>query len=321
MRERMFLEEVGKVDSASPIGNVKAWEIRELLGEEHPLPLIYVVESEAGERFLLGRELSGRAKFNLIRYIAKSFVEIFFERLKGKGAVQYLILPDAYAFDLQYAMGVSPPYDRVLLPTEFILFEKGSGGKAFEKMTSPGPGTYRGRTWFIPNTALTCEETVVHFLRNAFSSHRPEEIYLFTACGSLKGIETLYNECLKASVRLVPVVSQCLFHVSKPLEPACSRQATFPILNLTTLTSRVFLGKATERYQGKEICSVGDVQKSLNHPVLYCVETLREMMHVGMDPAKENWDAWSVDVRSEEMREKIHELDPAIYDYFRVFWD
>ena len=319
MRQRMFLEEVGKVDSTNPIGNAKAWEIRDILGEEHHPPLIYVVESEAGERFLLGRELSGRAKFNLIRYVAKSFVEIFFERLKGKEAVQYLILPDAYAFDLQYAMGVSPPYDRILLPTEFILFE--NGGKAFEKMTSPGPGTYRGRTWFIPNTAHTCEETVVHFLRNAFSSHRPEEIYLFTACGSLKGIETLHNECLKVGVRLVPVVSQCLFDVSKPLEPACSRQATFPILDPATLTSRAFLEKATERYQGKEICSVGDVQKSLSHPILYCVETLREMMHVGMDPSKENWEAWSVDVRSEEMREKIHELDPAIYDYFRPFWD
>lgn len=321
MHQRMFLEEVGRVDRSNAIGNVKAWEIREILGEEHHPPLIYVVESEAGERFLLGRELSGRAKFNLIRYVAKSFVEIFFEGLKGKEAVQYLILPDAYAFDLQYATGVTPPYDRVLLPTEFILVKKRSGDKAFEKVTSPGQATYRGRTWLIPNTTLTSEETVVHFLRNAFSSHRPEEIYLFTACGSLKGIQTLYNECLKVGVRLVPVVSQCLFHVSKPLEPACSRQATFPILNPATLTSRAFLRKATERYQGKEICSVGDVQKSLNHPVFYCVETLREMMHVGMDPAQENWEAWSVEVRSEEMREKIRELDPAIYDYFRAFWD
>jgi hypothetical protein len=37
------------------------------------------VESDAGQRLLIGRELSGRPKFNLIRYVAKSFIEIFFK--------------------------------------------------------------------------------------------------------------------------------------------------------------------------------------------------------------------------------------------------
>lgn len=321
MGQGMFLEEIGQIDTTNAIGSARAWEVRDIFNNEHLPPLIYVVESDAGERFLLGRELSGRAKFNLIRYIAKSFVEIFFERLKGKEAVQYLLLPEAYPLDLQYAIGVAPPYDRVLLPTEFVTGTKGPAAGVEEVPIRNKGGIYRGRTWLIPQTTLTSEEGTAHFLRNAFSSHRPEEIYLLAACGSLKGIEQIYQECRKEGVRLVPVVSQCLFEASQSPEPACSRDRAFPILNGATLATRTFFEKAAERYQGRRICAVGDVRKSLHHPVAYSVETLWEMMRVGMDPAKENWEAWTIDVRREEIRQKIEEFNPAVLEYFRASWE
>ena len=75
MSERVFLEDVGKPYSVNALGNARAWEVRHLRNDPAIPPLIYVVESEVGQRFLLGREVCGRPKFNMIRYIARSFIE------------------------------------------------------------------------------------------------------------------------------------------------------------------------------------------------------------------------------------------------------
>ncbi len=71
MSERVFLEQVGKPFSVNAIGSARLWEVDHLRKDPTLPPLIYVVESEVGRRFLLGRELSGRPKFNMIRYIAR----------------------------------------------------------------------------------------------------------------------------------------------------------------------------------------------------------------------------------------------------------
>ena len=78
MSDRLFLEQAGQAFSANALGSTRLWEVKHLRKDPTLPPLIYVVESEVGQRFLLGREISGRPKFNLIRYIAKSFVELFF---------------------------------------------------------------------------------------------------------------------------------------------------------------------------------------------------------------------------------------------------
>src|SRR5512147_1014276 len=117
MPDRVFLEQVGQVFSLNALGGTKLWEVKRLRKDPTLPPLIYVVESEVGQGFLLGREMSGRPKFNLIRYIAKSFVGMFFEQLKQRRLSQYLILRGAYPFDLQSPIGNAPPYDRFLLPT------------------------------------------------------------------------------------------------------------------------------------------------------------------------------------------------------------
>ena len=101
MTERTFLENVGSPYSVNAIGSARAWEVRRLRNDPTIPPLVYVVESEVGQQFLLGRETCGRPKFNMIRYIAKSFVELFFEQLSGKALCQYIILRGAYPFDLQ----------------------------------------------------------------------------------------------------------------------------------------------------------------------------------------------------------------------------
>jgi hypothetical protein len=44
------------------------------------------------------------------------------------------------------------------------------------------------------------------------------------------------------------------------------------------------------------------------------------MQTLGMDPKKEDWDAWTVDVRTEEMKKKIHDFNPSLADYFKEIW-
>jgi hypothetical protein len=322
MTTRTFLEDVGTPYSVNAIGNARAWEVRHLREDRAIPPLIYVIASDAGQQFLLGREISGRPKFNLIRYIAKSCVELFFEQLSGKGLCQYLILRGAYPFDLQYAFGYSPPYDHLLLPTGFIKLQRVLNREATDWEIQAGNliGEYQGDTWLIPDTAIASGSTIAYFLRNSFVRHLPKQVYVITACGSLEGIRRIYQECLKKNVELIPVFFECIFEVSKV--------GNFPRLPLTDLsvispgsiTTKEFYEKAVRRYQGARMCCVGDIGESLEAPVNYSIHTLSEMQILGMDPKKEDWDAWTVDVRTEEMKKKIDDFNPSLAEYFKEIW-
>jgi hypothetical protein len=65
------------------------------------------------------------------------------------------------------------------------------------------------------------------------------------------------------------------------------------------------------------MCCVGDIGESLEDPNSYSINTLREMQILGMDPQKENWDNWTVDVREQEMKKRIQDSNPSLYQYFR----
>jgi hypothetical protein len=322
MTDRIFLEDVGKPYSINAIGNARAWEVRRLRNDQSIPPLIYAVESDACQQFLLGREISGRPKFNLIRYIAKSFVELFFEQLSGKELCQYIILQGGFPFDLQYAFGCAPPYDRLLLPTGFIKLQRvlNREGTDWEIHAGNFIGEYQGDTWLIPDTAIASGSTIAHFLRNGFTHHVPKRVYVITACGSLEGIQRIYQECSEKDVELIPVFFECIFEVSKV--------GTLPRLPLTDLsmvspgsiTTGQLYEKAFRRYQGTLMCCVGDIGESLENPVKYSIDTLREMQTLGMDPKREDWNSWTVDVRTEEMKKKIDEFNPSLTNYFKEIW-
>jgi hypothetical protein len=321
MAERTFLEDVGKLYSANPIGSAKVWKVH--LRNDPALPaLIYVIESEVGQRFLLGRETCGRPKFNMIRHLAKSFVELLFEQLKLKKVSQYLILRGAYPFDLQYAMGNAPPFDRFLLPTSFIKLQRvlNPEGTDWEIRAQNLIGEYQGETWLIPDTAIASGSTIAFFLRNAFSHYRPKQVYVFTACGSLEGIQRIYGECRKKGVELIPVFSQCIFEVSKAGNLPGLPLTDLSVMSEGSITTKEFYGRASDRYQGKRICCIGDIGESLEDPVSYSINTLREMQILGMDPQKENWDAWTVDVREESFKKRVFQFDPTLVEYFQKIW-
>ena len=322
MSDRIVLENVGHPYSVNAIGSARAWEIRNLQNDSTVPPLMYVIESDIGQKFLLGREVSGRPKFNMIRYIAKIFVELFFEKLRGKELSQYIILRGAYPFDLQYAFGCAPPYDRLLLPTGFIKLQRvlNQEGTDWEIHAQNFIGEYRGEIWLIPDTAIASGSTIAHFLRTGFVHHIPKQVYVFTACGSLDGIRRIYQECLKKKVEFIPVFSQCIFEVSKignlPEHPLTD----LSIISPGSITTREFYEKALRRYQGTRMCCVGDIGESLENPMQYSIHSLWEMEILRMDPMKEDWSAWTIDVRTEEMKKRISDFNPSLAEYFKGIW-
>jgi hypothetical protein len=322
MSERVFLEDVGKLYSVNPLGNMRTWEVRHLRNDPAIPPLIYVVESEVGQSFLLGREVCGRAKFNMIRTIARSFVELFLEQLRAHDLSQYLILRGAYPFDLQYAMGYAPPYDMRLLPTGWIKLQRvlNSEGTDWEIKAQNLIGEYQGNVWLIPDTAIASGSTIAFFLRNGFAHHLPKQVYVFTACGSLEGIQRIYQECKKKGVELIPVFSQCIFEVSRKGNLPGLPLTDLSVMSLGSITTKALYEKALSRYQRTRMCCVGDIGESLDDPIQYSVHTLWEMQVLGMDPKKENWEAWSVKVKEKSFKEKVSNFKPELIDYFKELW-
>jgi hypothetical protein len=258
----------------------------------------------------------------MIRYIAKSFAELFLEQLSGKELSQYIILRGAYPFDLQYAFGYAPPYDRLLLPTGFIKLQRvlNPKGTDWEIHAQNFIGKYHGDIWLIPDTAIASGSTIAYFLRNAFSHHLPKKVYVITACGSLEGIQRIHQECLKKNVELIPVFSQCVFEVSKMGNLPGLPLTDLSVVSLGSITTNEFYEKAFRRYQGTQMCCVGDIGESLEDPVQYSLHTLWEMQILEMDPKKEDWSAWTVEVREKSFRQKVSDFNPSLDDYFKEIW-
>lgn len=322
MPELIFLEDIGNPYSMSPIGDAKLWQVRHLRNDPNTPPLIYVMESEAAQRFLLGREISGRPKFNLIRSIFKSFVQLTFEQLSKKDLYQYLILRGAYPCDLQYAIGVFPPYDQQLLRTGLIKLQRilNQERTDWEIQAQNLIGEYRGDTWLIPDAAIASGSTVASFLRNGFTKHLPKQVYLFTACGSLEGLQRIYRECQKKKVELIPILSQCIFQISKSGNLPSLPLTDLSLMNPGSITTKALYEKAFLRYQGTQMCSVGDIGDSLEDPIRYSLHTLWEMEILKMDPKKEDWDAWTFDIRGKRFQKKVIDFNPVLFDYFKEIW-
>ncbi len=322
MAERTFLEDVGNLYSINAFGSARTWEVRRLRNDPAVPPLMYVIESDMGRQFLLGRGISGRPKFNMIRTIAKSFVELFFQQLSGKELSQYLILRGAYPFDLQYAFGTAPPYDRFLLSTGFIKLQRvlNQEGVDWEVHARDFIGEYRGEVWLLPDTALASGSTIAYFLRNALAHHLPKQVYVITASGSLEGIRRIYQECLRKNVELIPVFSQCIFEVSNVGNLPGLPLTDLSVLSSGSVTTKAFYQEAFRRYQGTRMCCVGDIGESLENPVQYSIHSLWEMQVLGMDPRMENWSAWTVDVRADTFQKSVSDFNPALAEYFKDLW-
>ena len=68
------------------------------------------------------------------------------------------------------------------------------------------------------------------------------------------------------------------------------------------------------------MCCVGDIGESLEDPIQYSIHTLWEMQILRMDAKKENWDAWTVNVRENRFKEKVAHFNPSFLEYFHDLW-
>ena len=125
---------------------------------------------------------------------------------------------------------------------------------------------------------------------------------------------------MKAGVELVPIFSQCIFEVSRVGNLPGLPLTDLSVVNPGSMTTKSFYEKAFERFQGTRMCCVGDIGESLEDPVNFSIHTLCEMKLLGMDPKKENWDSWTVNVRQREFQKKVQNVDPALFDYFTEIW-
>jgi hypothetical protein len=258
----------------------------------------------------------------MIRTIARSFVELFLEQVRSHDLTQYLILRGAYPFDLQYAMGYAPPYDMRLLPTGWIKLQRvlNSEGTDWEIKAQNLIGDYQGNVWLIPDTAIASGSTIAFFLRNGFAHHLPKQVYVFTACGSLDRIQRIYQECQKKGVELIPVFSQCIFEVSRKGNLPGLPLTDLSVMSPGSITTKALYEKASNRYQRTRMCCVGDIGESLEDPIQYSIHTLWEMQVLGMDPKKEDWHAWSVNVKEKDFMKKLSDFNPELVAYFKELW-
>ncbi len=207
---------------------------------------------------------SGRPKFNTIRHLAKSLADLFFEELKQKEVSQYLILRGAYPFDFQYAIGGTPPFDRLLLPTSFIKLQRVlNPGRT--RLDHPGaePGRKLSGRYVAHPGPRPCFRFDHRFLFKECVSHcLPKQVYVFTACGSLEGIQRIYQECQKKGVELIPVFSQCIFEVSKTGNLPGLPLTDLSVMSEDSSTTEEFYEKARNRYQGKSMCCIGDMGRA-----------------------------------------------------------
>jgi hypothetical protein len=44
------------------------------------------------------------------------------------------------------------------------------------------------------------------------------------------------------------------------------------------------------------------------------------MQVLRMDPKKEDWDQWSVDVRDEGFKKRVQDFNPGLAEYFKGLW-
>jgi len=121
-------------------------------------------------------------------------------------------------------------------------------------------------------------------------------------------------------VELIPVFSQCIFEVSKEGNLPALPLTDLPVTNPGSITTKSFFEKAYRRYQGTRMCCVGDIGESLEDPLSYTLHTLWEMELLGMDPDKEDWDQWTINVRDENFRKRVLVFKPHLAEYFKGLW-
>ena len=314
---RIFLEDVGEIVMSR--GGRDIWLVKAITQHEafrgRCLPdKIYVVDFPgrgAGEEFLLNRQACGPEKFLMIKEVGHDMIRLFERMFDGKVA-QYVILWGGRPLDL---LDANPPLQRSgLLDTTYIKLtrvEDRDGFRGWNIVESSFVGEWwQDDTWIIMEECIASGQTLNYFVEEALRHHRPKKIFLFPVCASLEGLEGIYSICSDHSVELIPVFNGALIEVA---EKGVSLPFTDLGLQPRTIVTQHFYQDLKDRYQGTPLCWVGDIGDSIYKPEEHLMETLCDMLAVGMDFEREDFSLWSPIVRSEQFFAGLQDAHPDVF--------
>lgn len=326
---RIFLEDVGKLVFSYDGKNV--WKVENLAQHEdfknlHLPPIIYVVDYPArgvGQRFLLGREICGPAKFNMLTEICHTAARLAKKlgMFDGEKIAQFIILHGGKPYDLHFA---NPPLlsNRIIDSTQIkyqrVKDDTQPNGFRIERSSFVGEWWPDG-IWIVHEECFASGETVRRFGVDGFKEYKPKKLFAFPACGSLYGLQGIYQECEKNGVELIPFFNCALFEVApKGLRLPYTDLGLRPL----TITTRELCCALIERYQGTDICTVGDIGDAMYHVWRYLRETLDDMRLKDMDFSRENWTIWPEDIRREEflthLAQEFPETSRLLATYYKI---
>lgn len=316
-QNRMFLEDIGEIVMSR--GGKDIWLVKGITRHnafrDRDLPdRIYVVDFPGrgpGEEFLLSRQACGAEKFLMIKEVGHEMMRLFERMFDGKVA-QFVILWGGRPLDL---LDANPPLQRSgLLDTTYIKLtriEDKMGFRGWNIVESSFVGEWwPDDTWIIMEECIASGQTLTYFVEEALQQHRPKKIFLFPVCASLEGLEGICRICRERSVELIPVFNSALIQVA---EKGVSLPYTDLGLQPHTIVTRHFYQDLKDRYQSTPLCWVGDIGDSIYKPEEHVMETLRDMLVVGLDFEREDFSLWSPIVRSEPFISRLQDSHPDVY--------
>ncbi|MDP7422586.1 MAG: hypothetical protein QGH40_11970 [bacterium] len=314
----LFLDDVGKLVASREGKNI--WEVRNL--SAHPLfkdrnmpDLIYVVDFPGrgvGQEFLLSRHVAGPQKFLMIREISHTMVRLFVNEFTGRVA-QFVVLWGGRPLDL---LDADPPiYSGGLVDTTYLKLtrvEDKSAARGWKVVQSSMVGQWwEDDTWLLQDECIASGETVRYCVEEGFKHHRPKKLFMFPVCASAVGIEGVNEACQKHGVKFIPVLNEAIMQVA---EKGISLPYTDLGLHPKTIVTREFYQALKRRYQGTSICWLGDVGDSMYKTTDYLIETFHDMVTVGMNIERENFDDWLPLIRTDKfLNELVHRV-PGIFN-------
>ena len=321
--DRIYLEDVGEIvmsRAGKDIWLVKSITQHEAFRDRCLPERIYVVDFPgrgAGEEFLLNRQACGPEKFLMIKEVGHDMIRLFERMFDGKVA-QYVILWGGRPLDL---LDANPPLQRSgLLDTTYIKLtrvEDNDGFRGWNIVESSFVGEWwPDDTWIIMEECIASGQTLTYFVDEALKNHRPKKIFLFPVCASLEGLEGICKICRDHGVELIPVFNGALIEVA-------AVGVTLPYTDLglqpRTITTQHFYHDLKDRYQGTPLCWVGDIGDSIYKPEEHLIETLSDMLAVGMDFEREDFSLWSPIVRSAPFLERLENEHSDIFKQVRPY--
>lgn len=318
-----FIDEIGELRHSGK--GINLWAIKNLadLPEFAHLrlpPLIYVVDYPGrgvGQEFLLGRQLCGPAKFLMIREIGHDMVRLFSNQFRGRIA-QFVILWGGRPMDL---LDADPPVTLgTLIDTTYIKLTRVED-QAVEHNWRVVESSLVGRwwpdeTWLLQEECVASGATIKHFVQEALSYHRPKVLYLFSACASAEGLGGIYEECVANGVSFIPVLNEAIVQVA---DVGLRKPYTDLGLRPRTLVTKEFYNALHDRYQGTSLCWLGDVGDSLYKPLEHLLETLHDMVAMGMDLTIEDFSTWPPMVHTEQFQTMLKAKYPEIHNLIAAF--